>query len=135
LKPYKKIIPILGLFPSVSTPEEGITAEIIAVNGFEELKSVGDATNKIIVFNQPFDNPEDGIKYRQYSAIKAAKLGAVATLVRSYVTFTLGNPHTGLMFYEHNGSIPIPSAELSIEDADLLYRLYKKGSIVKLTFF
>lgn len=126
-KPYKKTLPLLGLFPSVSTPAEGISAEIIAVNSFEDLKkSVKDASNKIIVFNQPFDNPVDGIRYRQFSAIEAAKLGAVATLVRSYATFTLGNPHTGLMFYA-DGSLPIPSAEISFEDAELLYRLYKKG--------
>ncbi|XP_035711677.1 carboxypeptidase Q [Folsomia candida] len=37
------------------------------------------------------------------------------------------------MFYE-GGSLPIPSAEISIEDADLLYRLYKKGEKVEVHF-
>ena len=129
MKPYSKSIPVLGLALSTQTPEEGITAEVIVVNSFEELwKSVKNATGKIIVFNQRFEDPEKAIKYRQLGAIEGAKLGAVATIVRSYATFSLGTPHTGLMFYSNNVT-HIPAAEISIEDAKLLSRLYKKGTV------
>lgn len=85
------------------------------------------ATGKIVVFNAPFDDPENAIKYRQKGAIAAGKLGASAVLVRSYATFSLSTPHTGLMFYE-SGYPKIPAAEISIEDSELLNRLQQKGT-------
>ncbi|CAG7716865.1 unnamed protein product [Allacma fusca] len=127
LKPWRKTISVLGLAMSISTPEEGITGEVIVVQDFEDLHArVRDATNKILVFNAPFDNPENAIKYRQRGAIEGAKINASAVLVRSYATYSLATPHTGLMFYD--GDVQkIPAGEISIEDAELLYRLQKKG--------
>ena len=89
------------------------------------------ATGKIVVFNQPFENAEKAILYRQLGAIEASKKGAAATLVRSYATFSLGTAHTGLMFYDETGEVPrIPAGEITIEDAEILHRLYKRGQFI-----
>ena len=154
-KPYRKKLSALGLAMSVSTPPEGIRGEVIVVDSFDNLqKTVKDvsallililalnfadlihehcttqATGKVLVFNAPFDDPENAIKYRQRGAIEGAKLNASTVLVRSYATFSLGTPHTGLMFYDLDLT-KIPAAEISIEDAELLGRLYNKGKLLE----
>lgn len=47
---------------------------------------------KIVVFNEPFISYEKTVKYRGYGAIEAAKLGAVATLIRSVTPFSIDSP-------------------------------------------
>ena len=42
ISPRVQPLHILGLGSSIGTPEEGITAQIIAVKTFEELQSVAD---------------------------------------------------------------------------------------------
>ena len=47
---------VCALGGSVATPESGITAEVLAVQSFEELHAAGDkAKGKIIFFNRAFD--------------------------------------------------------------------------------
>nr|MBP7571826.1 peptidase M28 [Acidobacteriota bacterium] len=87
---------VTTLGDSVATPPEGITAEVVAVRSFDELESLGRdrVAGKIVVFNQPFDQrlAEAGhageaygqsVAYRSGGAVAAARLGAVASLVRS----------------------------------------------------
>lgn len=45
-----------------------------------------------MVFNEPFISYEKTVKYRGYGAIEAAKLGAVATLIRSVTPFSIDSP-------------------------------------------
>ena len=53
------------------------------------------------------------VKYRGYAASEAAKVGAVATLVRSVAPFSIDSPHTGWQHYQEN--VPkIPTASISI---------------------
>jgi Iap family predicted aminopeptidase len=89
---------------------------------------------KIVLFNHPFPaagNAAAGygksIPYRTEGATRAAAFGAVAALVRSLASASLGAPHTGQMHY---GPGPqIPTAALSVEDAALLGRLAARGSV------
>src|SRR5437762_11553146 len=52
----QKIV-LCALGASIATPADGITAEVIAVRNFDELKSLprDKVTGKIVLFNYPFD--------------------------------------------------------------------------------
>ncbi|MBL8881033.1 MAG: M28 family peptidase, partial [Phycisphaerales bacterium] len=135
IEPRHMELSMLGLGGSVATPAEGITAEVVAVTDREELESLGEAVRgKIVVFNHamPPYTEERGtsygttVQYRSNGAAWAAKNGAVAALIRSVTARSLRSPHTGAMRYE-DGVTKVPTAAISIEDADTIYRLCKRG--------
>jgi carboxypeptidase Q len=82
---------------------------------------------KIVVFNQDYIGYHETAKYRWAGASEASKLGAVAVLVRSITPFSIGSPHTGIMAYEENVK-PIPAACISIENAQMLDRMHRRGT-------
>ncbi|XP_071381535.1 carboxypeptidase Q-like [Centroberyx affinis] len=133
--PRAKNLAILGLGSSVGTPPEGIEAEVMVVRSFEELKlRANEATGKIVVFNQPFVSYGETVSYRSNGASEAAKVGAVATLIRSITPFSINSPHTGWQDY-HDGVKHIPTACITLEDAELMSRMVHRGQrvVVKLT--
>ncbi|XP_033215232.1 carboxypeptidase Q-like isoform X2 [Belonocnema kinseyi] len=125
--PRQKDIALSGLGYSVGTPKEGITAEAIVVKNFDELKRRSkEIRGKIVVFNQDFESYGKTVAYRSRGASEAAKLGAVAALIRSVTPVSLYTPHTGMMSYAEDVT-KIPGACITIEDAELLYRLQQEG--------
>ncbi|XP_061809301.1 carboxypeptidase Q-like [Nerophis lumbriciformis] len=125
--PRVKNLAILGLGSSVGTPTEGIEAEVLVVRSFEELKRrAGEVSGKIVVFNQPFVSYGETVAYREYGASEASKFGAVATLIRSITPFSINSPHTGWQDYQ-DGVKRIPTACITIEDADLMWRMVQRG--------
>src|SRR5690606_8945538 len=72
------------------------------------------------------------VEYRWAGASQAAKRGAVGALVRSITEHSLGSPHTGSMGYE-DGIAKIPTAAITVEDAELIHRLVDAGEEVKVT--
>ena len=124
-----KSLNILSLGGSVSTPENGITANVIEVKNFSELEQRKNEVNgKIVFFSRPLDesllNTFSGygsaVDQRVYGAVEAAKYGAVAVLIRSITTKHDNVPHTGVMVYVD--SLPrIPAAAVGYLDADLLH--------------
>lgn len=135
VQPRSINLAILGLGSSVGTPPDGIQAEVLVVQSFDELKSRGsEAKGKIVVYNQPFVSYGETVAYRAFGASEAGKLGAVAALIRSVTPFSINSPHTGLQDYQ-DGVKKIPAACITIEDAELMWRMAKKGEkiIVKLT--
>ncbi|XP_070690922.1 carboxypeptidase Q-like [Pempheris klunzingeri] len=128
--PRAKNLAMLGLGSSVGTPPEGIEAQVLVVKSFEELKQRGkEAEGKIVVFNQPFVNYDETVAYRSKGASEAAKLGAVATLIRSITPFSINSPHTGWQDYEV-GVKHIPTACITIEDAELMWRMAQRGQVI-----
>ena len=134
--PAPRRLAVLGLGGTVATPPGGLTAEVAAVSSFDELAKLGTSVRgKIVLFNHPYptDVPNaaagygKSIPYRTEGATRAAAFGAVAALVRSLASASLGAPHTGQMHY---GPGPqIPTAALSVEDAALLARLAARGPV------
>lgn len=131
---------LLKLGGSVGTPREGITAEVLVVGSFDELVSrAGEARGKIVLFDVPFAGDRapfqayrDVVRYRAGGAVAAARVGAVASLVRSVTPHSLSTPHTGGMRYDSTVA-RIPSAAVSVEDAALLHRLRDRGERVVAT--
>jgi carboxypeptidase Q len=133
-------INICALGGSVGTDVDGITAGVIKVKSFDELKSLGDkATGKIIFFNRPMDrskiNPGEAyggaVNQRSIGAVEAARVGGVASLVRSMTMRLDDVPHTGAMRY--NDSIPkVPSAAISTIGANLLDSLLSVDKNLKI---
>ncbi len=123
---------MLGLGGSVATPEGGITAEVLVVSSFEELEArAGEAAGRIVVYDVPFTSYGGTVAYRVDGAVAAARVGAVASLVRSVGPFSLNTPHTGMMRYQV-GTARIPTAAITIEDAMMLHRIQDRGERVVL---
>jgi hypothetical protein len=138
IEPRHQRLGMLGLGGSVGTPPEGITAEVVAVRDKEHLDELGEAVRgKIVLFNyaMPPYSEEKGtsygptVRYRGNGARWAAEYGAVAALVRSVTARSLHTPHTGAMNYG-DAETKIPSAAVTIEDAESIARLCEAGGKV-----
>jgi hypothetical protein len=130
-EPVAHPLTILGLGGSVATPKKGITAEVVPVTSFEDLERRGRAgiEGKIVLFNTPFESYNRTVVFRTNGPSRAARLGAVAALVRSVTPVSLQSPHTGALEYA-DGFPKIPAAAVTIEDALLIQRLSDAGSRV-----
>jgi carboxypeptidase Q len=136
----QKII-ITALGGSIATPAEGITAEVVVVNNFDELNALGreNVAGKIVLFNNKFDRDMaasgfggqaygQAVAYRGGGATAAARLGAIAALVRSAGGSQNRLVHTGALRYDPNVT-KIPSAAVSFEDAETIAYLAKMGTV------
>ncbi|HET6527679.1 MAG TPA: M28 family metallopeptidase, partial [Balneolaceae bacterium] len=135
IAPRKKNLPMLGLGGSIGTPEGGIKAEVLVVGSFDELHEKADqAKGKIVVYNVPFTTYGETVEYRYRGAIEAAKVGAVASLIRTVGSFSMKTPHTGTSNYQE-GVKKIPHAAIAIEDAKMLHRMQERGKkiVIKLS--
>ncbi|MEO7084093.1 MAG: M20/M25/M40 family metallo-hydrolase [Gemmatimonadaceae bacterium] len=138
LSPRRARLHMLGLGMSVGTPVAGITAQVLVVGSFAELeKRASEARGKIVLFDFPFpkegeplDGYREAVAYRGGAPAAAAKVGAVATLIRSIASFSIQSPHTGSTRYDP-AVRKIPAAALSIEDAELLHRMANRGEKVE----
>lgn len=132
VSPRKKNIAVLGLGGTIATAPEGVTADVIVVNSFDDLKRrAPEVRSKIVLFNVPFTEYGKTVAYRVQGAIEAARLGAVGSLVRSIGPYGIYTPHTGGMSY--NDSVPkIPHGAISLEDAEMIHRMVKRGQNVRI---
>jgi carboxypeptidase Q len=135
ITPRRQALPMLGLGGSIATPAEGITADVMVVTSYDDLRArAAEARGRIVLFNVPFTVYGQTVAYRSGGAVAASRAGAVASLVRSITPYSMRTPHTGGMAY--NDSVPkIPHAAITPEDADMIARLIQRGErvSVKLT--
>ena len=132
VEPRPVKLPMLGLGGSIATPPEGITAEVLVVESFDELQArAAEARGKIVLFDVPFTTYGQTVSYRQTGAIAAARAGAVASLIRSVASGSMGNPHTGSMRYDSSVA-RIPHAAITVEDAAMLHRMQRRGERIVL---
>jgi carboxypeptidase Q len=125
--PYPQPVHLAALGGSVGTPEAGVEARVIEVPSLEAVAKLDPAQvqGKIVFYDVHMKRTKDvggyrdAVPVRGAGAVAAAKLGAVAVLVRSIGTDNNRTPHTGAMRYAE-GVGKIPAAALSNPDADLL---------------
>jgi carboxypeptidase Q len=130
LEPRARRLPMLGLGGSVATPPEGIAAEVLVVKSFADLTArAGEATGKIVLFNVPYTTYGETVAIRSRGAVEAAKVGAVASLIRSVTPYSMQTPHTGAMSYS-NAVRKIPHAAITVEDAEMMQRMQDRGQKV-----
>lgn len=130
ISPRRKNLPMLGLGGSISTPKDGIEAEVLVVNSFEDLSNKSEmAEGKIVLYNVPFTTYGETVQYRTRGAVEAAKAGAFASLVRSVGPYSMQTPHTGNSRYEE-GVKKIPHAAVTVEDAGLMQRLQNRNETI-----
>lgn len=128
-EPHKQTIEILGLGTTVGTPRGGIISDVVVVESFAEFEKVPESTvqGKIVVFAPKWESYGKTVAYRRDSASVASKKGAIAALVRSITPFSIGSPHTGMQAYQ-DGVKQIPVACITVEDAEMLLRIYRRGT-------
>jgi len=132
LIPFEKKLRMLGVGGSVSTPKGGIRGEVVVVNSFEALEKIKrKVRGKIVLYNVPFTNYSETVRYRYDGPNIAAKYGAIASLIRSVGSWSMDTPHTGTMG-EYKSFKKIPHAAITAEDAMMIDRIYKRGKRVVL---
>src|ERR1700758_5414284 len=132
----QKIV-LTALGGSTSTPAEGIAADVVVVNSFDQLRSLGRETvaGKMVLFNEIYDKKKaaaglsfvaygEAVRYRGMGPRAAAELGAVAALIRSVGSADYRLPHTGFSF-----PAGIPAGAVTAEDADLIAHHATEGNV------
>jgi Spy/CpxP family protein refolding chaperone len=135
----KVVLTALG--SSVATPPEGITAEVVVVDDWNQLHALppGAVAGKILVFNHKFDKElaadgnglgayENGVVYRGTGPSAGGAVGAAAVLVRSVGGADYRIPHTGQTAYAP-GVAKVPAGAVTAEDADMLKALTSQGPV------
>ena len=136
----QKIV-LTALGGSVATSPDGISAEVVVVDNWEELHALppGAVKGKILLFNHKFDKElaaqgngggayGGGVVYRGAGPIAGGAVGAAAVLVRSVGGADFRLPHTG--FTQYAPDVPkVPAAAVTAEDADLLKNLTSQGPV------
>ena len=135
----KVVLTALG--GSIATSANGLIGEIVVANSFDELEKLGrkNIEGKIVLLNNIFDREMQAsgfggaaygqaTQYRGGGAIAAARLGAIAVLVRSAGASQNRLAHTGAMRYDDKVT-KIPAAAVTFEDAETIAYLTKMGKV------
>lgn len=131
--PHPQNLPILGFGFSVGTPRGGIIGDAVVVESFDDFDKLteDEVRGKIVVFVPKWVSYGVTVQYRSKGASVASKKGAIAALVRSITPFSIGSPHTGMQSYEKNVA-QIPVAALTVEDAEMLLSIYRRGERINI---
>lgn len=136
---------ICALGGSVATPYGGLKAEVIEVQGIEELAELGSdkIRGRIVFFNRPMQanlietfRAYGGCVDQRYSGAKeAANYGAVGVIVRSMTLSKDDFPHTGAMSYgDLDDHLKIPACAISTNGANYLSNALKLQPKLKFYF-
>jgi Iap family predicted aminopeptidase len=130
-------IVLLALSGNAPTSPEGITANVVVVNDFQELEKLGreKVSGRIVLYNVHFDRAkaangladdayDEAVLYRGLGAKRAQDLGAVGSLVRSVGNADYRIPHAGW-----SAPADIPAGAVTSEDANLIADLAAEGPV------
>lgn len=139
VSPVAQRLVVAALGGSVGTPAGGIEADVVEAASIAELEKLDPSAvrGKIVFLDPIMRRARDGAGYgeavpnRFGGAKAAAKLGAVALLLRSVGTDHDRLPHTGAKSRDDH---EIPAAAISVPDAEMLHRMVaqKKTARVRL---
>jgi hypothetical protein len=148
---------ITALGKSVSTPDDGITADVVHFATFDDLQAadVADVRGKIVFISNRMERQKDGSGYgpaniaRSKGHAETARKGGLAILIRSVGTDDHDAPHTGVMRFGVSGGTvaeeekayddawsaaygtsTVAAAAISNLDADVLQELVEGGEKV-----
>ena len=118
------------------SPAGTVQAEIVRFAYLAALEAApeGSLAGKIVFVDYQMKAARDGSDYRNGGAIRskgpsaAIRKGAIAFLMRSAGTDNHRVAHTGITRFDE-GLTPVPSASLTIPDADQLTRLLQRGPV------
>jgi carboxypeptidase Q len=121
------------------SPGGTVEAEVVHFPDLAALEAVpaGTLAGRIAFVDYRMERARDGSGYGPGSRVRtrgpsaAIRAGAAAFVMRSAGTDSHRNPHTGITRFD-DGLAPIPSAALSVPDADQLARLVALGAPVRL---
>ena len=124
---------------SIGTSEAGIEGPVVRVESYDELVTLPTdaATNKIVFIDHRMERSRAGSGYSQvvrgrvHGPSAAARLGAVALVIRSVGTSDDRIAHTGALNYAIDAP-RIPAFALANPDADLLARRLSTDKQVRL---
>ncbi len=123
-----ELLNALAIGGSGATPTQGIQAQVIEVESLDEVNDLGDKVKgKIVFYNRPFDQrhiqtgPGYGgvVDQRSQGPGTAAKLGAIAVVIRSASSAFDDAPHTGAQYIVPDADT-IPALALGPISADHL---------------
>jgi Zn-dependent M28 family amino/carboxypeptidase len=134
LTPYPQPLAVTALGGSVSTKEDGLSAEVELFETLEDLKRApaGSLSDRIAYVGHAMQRTQDGSSYGYFNEARtagpsiAAGKGAVGYLIRSVGTDSHRFPHTGSLRYQQ-GVPRIPALALSNPDSDQLERIAGDG--------
>jgi carboxypeptidase Q len=139
VSPVAQRLAVVALGGSVGTPAGGVEADVVEAASIAELEKLDPAKvrGKMVFLDPIMRRARDGAGYgesvpnRFGGARAAAKLGAVALLLRSVGTDHDRLPHTGAKSKDEH---EIPAAAISVPDAEMLHRILldKKAARVRL---
>jgi hypothetical protein len=99
-----KSLDVIALGNSMGSGPKGVSAEVIEIKNFDDLEAKKEQVkNKIVYYSYPFNQRfiktfmayGDAVRYRGAGPSRAARYGAVGTIVRSMSESTDNYPHTG----------------------------------------
>lgn len=122
------------------SPGGKVEADVVRFETLAALEAAppGSLTGKIAFIDQKMERSRDGSGYGTGSRVRsrgpsaAIRAGAAAYLMRSAGTDSHRAPHTGITRFDE-GLTPIPSAALSVPDADQLSRLVALGHPIRVS--
>ncbi|HEV2748880.1 MAG TPA: M28 family peptidase [Allosphingosinicella sp.] len=132
--PFPQKLAVTALGNSGATPPQGIEAELVGFDSFEEFVAAPDASvrGKIVFVSHAMAPTQEGSGYGYFGRARregpsvASRKGAAAIVIRSIGTDYHRNPHTGVQSWAE-GVAPIPAGALAIPDAEQLQRILKRG--------
>ena len=136
--PFPQHLAVAALGNSPATPKGGLSGELVAFKDFAALQHADAASvkGKIVYIGYRMHAERDGHEYGQASAGRtggpalAAKLGALAFVLRSAGSDNDRLPHTGVTNFADGPRIP--AAAVSNPDADQIERMLAMGKSVTL---